>query len=177
MFDKRKDGKQDSPQAQDFPVQQDNYSNRAPQPASTAVIGPGIKVNGEISGEENLIIKGAVEGSVKLGSHRVDIDQSGRVTADVTAKVIEVSGQVQGDITGNEKVTISKAGNVRGNIVAPRVILEDGAKFKGSIDMNPAEAVAAELPLAQQRAVKKPDNVKSIKEEAAVDSSVAVKGG
>jgi len=58
---------------------------------------------------------------------------------DIQAKVVRIDGAVAGDVKGNEKVVISKSGNVRGNIVAPRVTLEDGAIFKGSIDMDPGE--------------------------------------
>ena len=60
-------------------------------------------------------------------------------------------GKVTGDITGDEKVVISKSGNVRGNIVAPRVTLEDGAIFKGSIDMNPGDAAPAKVQLADKQ--------------------------
>ena len=66
-----------------------------------------------------------------------------QVSANVTAKNITIQGTVKGDIHGNEKVVIAKTGNVRGNIVAPRVTLEDGAVFKGSIDMDPGENVPA----------------------------------
>jgi cytoskeletal protein CcmA (bactofilin family) len=84
------------------------------------------------------------------------VGQSGRVTADITAKVIKVDGEVTGDITGNEKVVISKSGNVRGNIVAPRVTLEDGAVFKGSIDMDPGDTGSAKVSLASQRSIESP---------------------
>ena len=60
----------------------------------------------------------------------------------ITAKVIKIAGTVRGDLSGSEKVVISRTGNVHGNIVAPRMTLEDGAIFKGSIDMDPGEAVA-----------------------------------
>jgi len=139
------------------------------------MIGPGIKINGDISGDEDLVIKGKVDGKVELGSNEVQIDQSGHVTADVTAKVVKIAGKVRGDIDGREKVVISKSGNVKGNIVAPRVTLEDGAIFKGSIDMDPGDSAASELPLSQG---KKPDNVKSITDDAASkESSLGLNGG
>ncbi|MBV1904704.1 MAG: polymer-forming cytoskeletal protein, partial [Pseudomonadales bacterium] len=69
--------------------------------------------------------------------------KSGKVTADIMAKVVKIEGEVTGDIAGDEKVVISSTGRVRGNIVAPRMTLEDGAKFKGSIDMDPEESSGA----------------------------------
>ncbi len=120
------------------------------------MIGPSIVIKGTVSGDEDLVIQGSVEGSVELGSHEVSVGQSGRVKADVTAKIVRIDGEVAGDITGHEKVVISKSGNVRGNIVAPRVTLEDGAIFKGSIDMDPGEEAArvslAPKPAAEERA-------------------------
>lgn len=114
------------------------------------MIGTGIQINGDISGDENLVIDGSVEGSIKLDSNEVSVGQGGRVKADVSARIVRIDGQVNGDITGQEKVIISKTGNVRGNIKAPRVLLEDGAMFKGSIDMDPQKA--AEKPATQPKA-------------------------
>ena len=138
MFEKRKDAPQE---AQTSPKPQE-YNEPAPAPATkgkTAVIGPGIRINGDISGDENLIIEGTVDGAISLSDHQVDVGPSGKVTADVTGRVIKISGEVKGDINGGEKVVISRSGKVRGNIVSPRVTLEDGALFKGSIDMDPGE--------------------------------------
>ena len=103
------------------------------------MIGQSIQIKGTIVGAENLVIEGSVEGSVSLPDNDLTIGETGNVTADLSAKTVKVDGQVTGDITGVEKVIISKSGRVRGNIVAPRVTLEDGAKFKGSIDMDPGE--------------------------------------
>ena len=123
------------------------------------MIGASINIKGEVTGDENLVIEGKVEGSVNLGAHEVSIGQSGRVDADVVAKTIKIEGEVKGDIRGNEKVVVSKTGNVRGNIVAPRVTLEDGAKFKGNIDMDPGDASASVSPLSSA----KPDSSSSAK--------------
>ena len=137
MFEKHKSSKQE-PQAPQ--PQQDSFPASASAPVSSgksAVIGPGIHINGDISGDENLIVEGRVDGKILLDSHQVEVGQSGRVNADITAKVIKIAGEVRGDISGTEKVIISRSGNVHGNIVAPRMTLEDGAIFKGSIDMDP----------------------------------------
>ena len=107
------------------------------------MIGKTIKVKGTISGNENLVIEGTVDGSVDLPQNDLTIGESGQVVANLDAKTVKVDGQVTGDISGSEKVVISKSGRVQGNIVAPRVTLEDGAKFKGSIDMDPGSGNAA----------------------------------
>jgi cytoskeletal protein CcmA (bactofilin family) len=115
---------------------------------SAAMIGPSIKIKGEISGDEDLLIQGQVEGTISLKAHQVVVGESGQVSADILAKTIKIDGKVSGDITGTENVVISKLGNVCGNIIAPRVLLEDGAIFKGSIDMNPSDAAAKTAPQA-----------------------------
>jgi len=112
------------------------------------MIGPSIRIKGEVSGDEDLLIQGRVEGSITLKTHEVSVGESGQVFADILAKTIRIDGKVQGDITAVENVVISKLGNVRGNIVAPRVLLEDGAVFKGSIDMDPGDSVAKAAPQA-----------------------------
>ncbi len=109
------------------------------QSRGEAMIGPSIVINGKISGDENLTIEGTVEGSIELPNQDVLIGQSGRIKADIHGKVVHIEGNIEGDITGVEQVIISNSGNVRGNLVAPRVTLEDGAVFKGSIDMDPGE--------------------------------------
>jgi len=145
MFEKHRNSK---PEPQDSKPQQDNFAAPASAPVNSgrsALIGPGIHINGEISGDENLVVEGRVDGKIRLGSYQVEVGQSGCVKADITAKVIKIAGEVRGDITGTEKVIILRSGNVHGNIVAPRMTLEDGAIFKGSIDMDPGETAKPAL--------------------------------
>lgn len=106
------------------------------------MIGETVKIEGEITGAENLVIRGSVKGSVNLPSHEVTVDETGKVEAGIKGKIVVINGEVTGDISGGEKVVISKSGNVRGNIIAPRVTLEDGAVFKGSIDMDPGASAS-----------------------------------
>ena len=129
------------------------------------MIGPSIKIKGEVTGDEDLLIQGSVEGTVDLSQNEVTVGQTGQVAADITAKTIRIDGAVTGDINGNENVVISKSGNVRGNIVAPRVTLEDGAIFKGSIDMDPGDTAASPVSLGRQKpadAVSSDDEVPSL---------------
>jgi cytoskeletal protein CcmA (bactofilin family) len=105
-----------------------------------AVLGQSITVQGDITGEESLVIDGKVTGKVSLKQNDLTVGQTGRVSGDVTANVARIEGEVRGDIHGIEKVVVTRSGRVQGNIVAPRVTLEEGAKFKGSIDMDPGPA-------------------------------------
>jgi cytoskeletal protein CcmA (bactofilin family) len=140
MFDRNKNKAATPPQKDSVSSQTESVSAAPATARSVAMIGPSIIIKGEVTGEEDLLIQGKVEGTVYLNGNTVSVGESGQVTADIKAMVIKIDGKVTGDITANEKVVISRSGNVHGNIVAPRVTLEDGAIFKGSIDMDPAGA-------------------------------------
>ena len=101
-----------------------------------AVIGPSIQINGDLRGEEDLIIQGKVHGTIQLKDKSLTVGTEGKVDANVLAHAIIVEGQVNGDLFGSERVAIRKTGNVHGNIVSPKVSLEEGCRFKGSIDMD-----------------------------------------
>ncbi len=101
-----------------------------------AVIGPSISLKGELSGEEDLMIQGRVEGKIDLKSN-VTVGRNGHIKGDIYGKVISIEGEVQGNLFGEEKIVIRESAVVRGNMRTPRFSLEDGAKFKGSIDMIP----------------------------------------
>ena len=151
MFDKRNDNKQGDSQEKAQQNTAGAARSASPVMGKTAVIGPGININGDISGNESLVIEGKVEGKIHLPGHQVEVGKAGRVHADIVAKFVRVEGELKGDIDGKEKVVIAKSGNVRGNISAPRVMLEDGAIFKGSIDIDPVDSSPVELPLSNQK--------------------------
>ncbi len=115
------------------PIKPTTTKNTSVQLAS---IGPSIHFKGELTGEEGLIIDGKVEGTIDLKGNQLIIGSNGEIKADVFAQTIVVHGSLTGELHGKEKVHISKTGKVNGNIFSPRVSLEDGAKFKGSIDMS-----------------------------------------
>ncbi len=102
-----------------------------------AVIGPSISLKGELSGEEDLMIQGRVEGRIELKKNNVTIGRNGHIKGDIYGKVISIEGEVQGNLFGEEKIVIRESAVVRGNMSTPRFSLEDGAKFKGSIDIIP----------------------------------------
>lgn len=102
-----------------------------------AVIGPSISIHGDVTGEEDLVVQGRVEGKIDLKQNNVTIGKDGRVKADIYGRVIEVEGEVRGNLFGDEQIMVAQSGQVVGNITAPRVTLADGCRFKGSIDMEP----------------------------------------
>lgn len=111
---------------------------RTGNPANVAVIGRSIRIDGDLRGEEDLRIEGDVNGTIQLRNNTLTIGSEGKISADVYANSVTVDGTVKGDLFGSESVSIRKNAQVHGNITAPRVSLEDGAKFKGSIEMDPA---------------------------------------
>ncbi len=159
MFDKHKSARQDTPVTQEPKISQPAPSMGATAPVNTAkvaLIGEGISISGDVKAETSLKVEGRIEGRSIQCSHDVEIAETGHVNASIMAKVVKVSGVVSGDIGGSEKVLVSRSGRVQGNIIAPRVQLEDGALFRGSIDMNPAKPAASEKPAAVKQTTSKP---------------------
>lgn len=116
-----------------------------------ATLGPSISINGKLTGDEDLLIEGHVEGEISLKQNSVTIGRSGVVKADVYAKTICIEGEIHGNLFGDDQVVIRQSGKVFGNLTAPRVTLEDGAKFRGAIDMEP-KAQRAAAPQADKAA-------------------------
>lgn len=104
-----------------------------------SIIGSSISINGDLTGEEDLFIEGKLDGKIECHRNSVTVGKNGRIKGDIYAKMIAVEGNVEGNLFGDEQLRIRQSGTVRGNIVAPRVALEDGANFKGSIDMSPKD--------------------------------------
>jgi cytoskeletal protein CcmA (bactofilin family) len=122
---------------------------KSDDPNSQCVIGKNIQIRGKLSGAEDLVVEGRIEGTVALRNH-LTIEQTGVVEADVDVRDLTVHGEMRGDIQAEGAVSVSNAAKVVGNIRAPRIILEDGARFKGSIEMD----------------VELPDGVKAKRERA-----------
>lgn len=180
MFNKRETSREhESRDSQ----QEDSFAQRTPAtpaPATggkrsePAVIGPSVHIDGNMKGEEDLIIEGTVKGTVTLKNNALTIGDQGKVTADIYAKTIHVKGVMQGDLFAAEKVSIGKTAKVKGNIASPRVSLEDGARFKGSIEMDPeAEVLKTAFKHTGSPAVKAVPSSGGSKE----NESVATKSG
>lgn len=118
-------------------AQRTDQSARSTGRREAAVIGPSIHINGDLHGEEDLIIEGEVKGTVHLKNNSLTIGSQGKLTADVYAHSVFVDGYIEGDLYGSEQISIRKTAEMKGNITSPRVSLEDGARFKGSIEMDP----------------------------------------
>lgn len=99
------------------------------------VIGKSIVIDGEISGTEPVVVEGTVKGKITLGSN-LSVAAGGVVEADVHSQNIEISGHVTGNIQASERVEITAAGRMVGDIKSPRILIADGAGFKGHIDMD-----------------------------------------
>jgi cytoskeletal protein CcmA (bactofilin family) len=99
------------------------------------ILGQSITLHGEMSGKEDLLIEGQLEGTISLPEHCVTVGPHGGVKAEIHARQIIVLGAVTGNITAREKIEIRKTGQVVGDLVAAAVAIEDGAYFKGSIDI------------------------------------------
>ena len=97
-------------------------------------------IKGEITGSESLYVDGRVEGSINLSASRVTIGRNGVVTANVTAREIVVLGKVRGNLTATDRVDIRSDGSLTGDVVAARISIEEGAFFKGGIDIRRAGA-------------------------------------
>ena len=102
---------------------------------NATTIGKAVKVVGQIFTKEDLEIDGDVEGTIESQDNRITIGQTGRVQADITACNVVILGQVQGNVAASDKVDIRKHAGLVGNITTSRISIEDGAVFKGSIDI------------------------------------------
>ena len=153
MFDKRKDHARPTqtppaPGARPASESPPTATQQRP-PSGPAVIGAGLLVNGELSGEEDVTVSGRFQGKISLPKNSLLVATGGNVEADVSADSVQIEGRVAGDIHCADKVVITATGQMEGTIVAPRVILVDGGKFKGSIDMDPPAETKKPAPSAR----------------------------
>jgi cytoskeletal protein CcmA (bactofilin family) len=111
----------------------------APTSLERATIGRSITLRGDVTGDEDLLIQGHVEGSVDLHQHSVTVGSEGEVVASIVGRVVTVEGRVEGNINGTEQVILRSSALVKGDIRAPRVVLENGARFRGLVDMGEGE--------------------------------------
>jgi cytoskeletal protein CcmA (bactofilin family) len=103
--------------------------------ADQATIGKSLVIKGEVTGSESLYIDGRVEGSINLAGNRVTVGRNGVVAANINAREIVVLGKVRGNLTASDRVDIRSDGSLTGDVVAARISIEDGAFFKGGIDI------------------------------------------
>jgi cytoskeletal protein CcmA (bactofilin family) len=137
-----------------------------------AVLGASLSVRGEVSGGEDLLVQGRIEGKIDLSDHSVTIGRSGKVAADIFAKSVMVEGEIKGNLFATEQILIRKSGSVHGNLTAPRITLEDGCKFKGSVDMeSPSPRSGAGRPAASHPPEKERERPSPVVTPAAVPAT------
>lgn len=151
----------------------------APRPVTTttsdqATIGKSLVIKGEVTGSESLYIDGRVEGSINLSGNRVTIGRNGVVAANISAREIVVLGKVRGNLTASDRVDIRSDGSLTGDVVAARISIEDGAFFKGGIDIRKAGTAGAGTGAkTDSRTDSKMEEVKSV--SSATESAVAAR--
>jgi len=116
----------------------------APSAAGTTHIAPGAKISGQVNGTSDLVVDGELEGQVRLDSN-VTVGAEGKVQGDIVARSVRIGGRVVGNVQGHEKVEILPTGRLEGDVAAPRVVLAEGAFFKGKVEMT-GKPVAAPAP-------------------------------
>jgi len=124
--------------------------------AEQATIGKSLVIKGEVTGSESLYIDGRVEGSINLAGNRVTVGRNGVVAANINAREIVVLGKVRGNLVASDRVDIRSEGSLTGDVVAQRISIEDGAFFKGGIDIRkPGQKTngdAKEVPVSEDKA-------------------------
>ena len=101
-----------------------------------ARLGPSLHVKGEISGNEDLLIDGSVEGLIQLDDRKLTVGATAKLTADIIAREVVVYGSVKGNLRAKDRIEIKKDGSVNGDLTTARIMIEDGAYFKGSIEID-----------------------------------------
>jgi cytoskeletal protein CcmA (bactofilin family) len=156
------------------PVMSTNMNEPAavPRPVTTttsdqATIGKSLVIKGEVTGSESLYIDGRVEGSINLSGNRVTIGRNGVVAANISAREIVVLGKVRGNLTASDRVDIRSDGSLTGDVVAARISIEDGAFFKGGIDIRKAGSAGA--------STSKPEEVTKSVASAAPEPAIAAR--
>jgi cytoskeletal protein CcmA (bactofilin family) len=124
---------------------------------AVAVIGPTIVIKGEVTGDEDLLVEGRVEGTVALPKSRLTVGASGEIAANVSAKTVNIEGSIIGDVAAIENVVLRSSGKMQGNIKAPRITLEEGCKFNGTVnmEMEPTAVVTDLKKSTQEPTIKK----------------------
>ena len=113
------------------------FEKTSPTPQTLSVVGETLVFRGDLTAEEDLLIQGRVSGSITHRAQNLTIGASGDVKADIVAQHVIIQGKVRGDVRASESIIVAASARVEGNLYAPTIGLKEGAKFKGSIDMDP----------------------------------------
>ena len=102
---------------------------------ATSYLGPGLRIKGEITGNEDLKLDSKVEGLVSIGGFRLTVGPSAHLNADVVAREAVISGEVNGDISACDRIEITKSASIVGNLSTGKIMIEEGAFFKGGLEV------------------------------------------
>ena len=154
MFDKRRDNNPTSTNIDRNPQPEAVRQPAASTDPTPSSIGRTVSIEGTLTAQEDILIEGRFNGEVTLLENALVVGQTGDMRANIKAKNVTVHGKANGDIQATDQVEISDSGSMRGDILSPRVILHDGAKFKGRIDMEPEglDKTAKQAPAAAKAA-------------------------
>lgn len=135
-------GKNDKEEVREVTTEMSDNSKRGSyldDSAEQAYIGSTVVIKGEVSAEEDLLVQGTVEGAVNIKNNTLKVGREGTVNATIDAKAVHVEGRVDGDMDSSELVMIHETGRMTGNIKANRIVLKDGCRFRGHIEMDMEE--------------------------------------
>ena len=142
-----------TPAFEPAPARNNASASQQASPTDQATIGKSLVVKGEVTGSESLYIDGKVEGAINLPGNRVTVGRNGQVSANISAREVVVLGKVRGNINASDRVDIRSEGALTGDVIAQRISIEDGAFFKGGIDIR--------KPGQQQKDSKEPVSIES----------------
>lgn len=140
-----------------------------------ATIGRSVVIKGEVSGAESLYVDGRIEGTVNFGDSRVTIGRNGVVVADINAREVVVMGSVTGNIHCSDRLDIRSEGSLTGDVVTPRICVEDGAVLKGAIEVRADQQ--NEKTHTKQEAAKPAEPPKSVAAAAGAGTSATLSHG
>jgi cytoskeletal protein CcmA (bactofilin family) len=157
LFAKRKEDDTEMPGRGDMPSHPASQTNQTPAattstgasrpmpaaPRGSSAIGRTVTIKGDLRSDEDLQIDGQMEGRLDLGQHRLTVTPNGKVQANITAREVDVHGVVNGNVEAAERIIIRKNSKLIGDLKMASVVIEDGAYFKGSIDITQPQVVAA----------------------------------
>jgi cytoskeletal protein CcmA (bactofilin family) len=117
-----------------------------------ANIGKSISIKGDVVGDEDTIIEGRVEGRIELKNHHLTVGPNGDVTGEISAKQVTIVGCVRGNVSAAERVEVSDSGRLDGDLVAPRLLVQEGAQVNGTVAMKAPAATTSVAPTKQRPA-------------------------
>lgn len=136
------------------PVKPDVQRFHSPERREAVKMGKAIFIKGEVSGGQDLIIDGSLEGKVQLKENQVTVGENGKISGEIYARSIIIHGQVVGNMFAEERLEIKASGSLKGDITSPRVVIDEGAYFKGSVHMEEETHKRLERPATETEILK-----------------------